>query len=230
MTARVSRASTSLLGQAQRQASTAPPPSRFRAQPTIPSFGSQLTPQTIHAHFGKSPFAIASTNLLGNNEEIAARAMTHESFRNGRQGHNRRLAFLGRRSLKMFTSLYLFEQLQASNGAAPSEYIRKLVNSTASVDAMLVTSRLGDKVGRQLQLEKVMKWTPNVIDEGQLGPRETGLFKVRGSCVEALLGAVYHERGAHVALQFFNASILPILVREIFPKPVPGFLSQQFAT
>ncbi len=52
--------------------------------------------------------------------------------------------------------------------------------------------RLGDKVGRSLALESVMRWTPAVSD-GQMGPRETGLFKVRGVAVEAIVGAIYHQ-------------------------------------
>ena len=49
------------------------------------------------------------------------------------------------------------------------------------------------------------------------GTQETGLFKVRGTCVEAVVGAIYHYRvcdntnhqGAQVAQQFFLSRILP---------------------
>lgn len=47
--------------------------------------------------------------------------------------------------------------------------------------------------------------------DGQKGPRETGLFKIRGVAVEALLGAVYHQHGAQAAKAFFSSRILPSL-------------------
>lgn len=154
--------------------------------------------------------------------------MTHESYRDAIKGHNRRLAFVGRRALKLFTTLYLHQQLQASQSAATSSYLKKLLDSPSAVDTMLLTHSTGDKIGRPLQLEKVMRWESGV-DPDLLGPRESGLLKIRGTCVEALVGAVYHERGAQIAHQFFTASILPHLVLEVFPGPVPDFLTQQFA-
>lgn len=247
--ARVSRASTSLLtGQVQRRAQTTSAASAstsrqsaaaaakytgkvlgggLAAQPNT-SFGSKLTPQKILAHFGQSPFAIGSTNLLGDNADLATRAMTHESYRTAIEGHNRRLAFIGRRSLKLFTTLYVHAQLQASPNQASSDYLKKLLESPVAIDSILTTSRLGDKVGRRLRLEQVMRWTANVTDTS-LGPRETGLLKVRGVCFEALFGAVYHERGAQVAQHFFTSSILPIFIHELFPTPMPDFIKQQFA-
>ena len=55
--------------------------------------GSTLSPNDILSFFAKEPFPAA--NLLGNDAELATRAMTHESYMLGREGHNRRLAFLG---------------------------------------------------------------------------------------------------------------------------------------
>jgi Ribonuclease-III-like len=68
-----------------------------------------------------------------------------------------------------------------------------------------------------------MRWTPAilppssapssgssrspVVSEG----RETGLFKVRGVCLEAVVGAIYHQHGASMAQLFFQSQILPTL-------------------
>ena len=60
------------------------------------------------------------------------------------------------------------------------------------MDELLLTARLGDGVGRKLGLEQVMRWQPAIAD-GQRGPKETGLFKIRGVTVEALVGAIYHH-------------------------------------
>ncbi|KAN0061355.1 hypothetical protein ACQY0O_006202 [Thecaphora frezii] len=146
--------------------------------------------------------------------------MTHESYMYAKDGHNRRLAFLGRRSMKMFATLFLHSCLNAPSLSPEARtYILRLLEPS-ELDNVLHTSRLGDNVGRTLQLEKAMRWTPAVTD-GQLGPLETGLFKIRGVCLEALVGAVYHQAGAQKASRFFHASILPTLLDSTFPQGVP---------
>ena len=188
--------------------------------------GTNVTGDNVISHFSSAPFSSTSSDLLGANADLALRAMTHESYLNAREGHNRRFAFVGRRTLKLFTTLFLHSRLQGlSKGDAAHIYINRLLESPSAVDTILSTHRLGDKVGRELGLEKVMRWTPAVSD-GQLGPRETGLFKVRGVAVEALVGAIYHQKGAHEAQKFFNKHILPSLLQEGFPGPVPEELKQ----
>ncbi|PWY97229.1 hypothetical protein BCV70DRAFT_70224 [Testicularia cyperi] len=186
------------------------------------ALGSDLTPQQILAHFSKPPFS--DGNVLGNNAELATRAMTHESYRYAKEGQNRRLAFLGRRTLNMLTTLFVHTQLQAQTpGSATYNYLTKLLETPSAIDAITTTHRLGDAIGKQLGLEKIMRWTP-AVTEGELGPRETGLFKIRGVCVEALLGAIYHEKGAHEAAIFFESHVLPSLLNDGFPSPVPDSL------
>lgn len=121
--------------------------------------------------------------------------ITHESWDNGTglTGHNRRLSFLGRRAMNMFMSLFLHLNVagtSAEGGVHGS--VARLLSASEEVDSVLQTSRLGDGVGRALRLEEVMRWQPAVSD-GQVGPKETGLFKIRGVTVEAFVGAVYHQ-------------------------------------
>ncbi|SJX64205.1 uncharacterized protein SRS1_14858 [Sporisorium reilianum f. sp. reilianum] len=191
-----------------------------------PALGTNVTGEKVLSHFSSAPFSSSSSDLLGSNADLALRAVTHESFLNACEGHNRRLAFVGRRTLKLFTTLFLHSRLQTtSKGDAAHDYINRLLESPTAVDTILSTHRLGDKIGKGLGLEKVMRWTPAVTD-GQLGPRETGLFKVRGVAVEALVGAIYHQKGASEASQFFQSWILPSLLQEGFPGPVPEELTQ----
>jgi hypothetical protein len=86
----------------------------------------------------------------------------------------------------MFLSIFLHSNAHTSQRAAT------LLGSPDALADVLKTSRLGDKVGRTLKLEQIMRWTPAVLD-GQRGPVETGLFKIRGVTVEALVGAIYHQ-------------------------------------
>ena len=106
-----------------------------------------------------------------------------------------------------------------SKGDAAHVYINRLLESPTAVDSILLTHRLGDKVGRQLALEKVMRWTPAVSD-GQLGPKETGLFKVRGVAVEAgageqaLLGAA--PAGSSRGCGFVATELGEFLIVDLF--------------
>ncbi|KIS67900.1 mitochondrial 54S ribosomal protein mL57 [Mycosarcoma maydis] len=191
-----------------------------------PALGTRVTGESVLSHFSSARFSSTSSDLLGSNPDLALRAVTHESYLNAREGHNRRFAFLGRRTLKLLTTLYLHARLQSTTkGDAAHNYISRLLESPTGVDSILTTHRLGDKIGRELGLENVMRWTPAVSD-GQVGPRETGLFKVRGVAVEALVGAIYHQKGASEASKFFQRWILPSLLHDGFPSPVPEELKQ----
>ncbi|KOS15592.1 putative mitochondrial ribosomal protein [Malassezia pachydermatis] len=183
--------------------------------------GSNLEPSDILAFLNSPEFSSyqsasdAHGALLGDDATLAATALTHESWMHGVQGHNRRLAFIGRRALKTYMSLFLFDILaQATRSQASSAdltYLQNILATPHSVDQLVATHRLGDHVGRAMGLEKVMRWHPTVRLDGASGQQESGLFKVRGACVEAVLGAIYHYRGAQVAQQFFLARILPHL-------------------
>lgn len=89
------------------------------------------------------------------------------------------------------------------------------LQTTEKVNDLVHTSMLGDHVGRELKLGEVMRWTP-AVNDGQAGAKETGLFKIRGVVVEALVGAIYHQHGAQAARSFFASRILPNLAT--FPE------------
>lgn len=87
----------------------------------------------------------------------------------------------------MFLSTFLHSNIKES----PSTLL-PLLSSSSDLDRIVQTSMLGDSVGRFLKLEEVMRWRP-ALAEGQRGPKETGLFKIRGTTVEAVVGAIYHH-------------------------------------
>ncbi|CEH18830.1 Ribonuclease III domain [Ceraceosorus bombacis] len=144
-------------------------------------------------------------------EEVAAQAVTHESFDlTGRTvaGHNRRLSFLGRRAMHLYLSLFLSQQE---------------LPLTQSVE-LLHTAALGERVGAALRLQEVMRWTA-ARDGSEL---ESGLWTIRGVAVEALVGAIYHQHGASIARDFFHAHVLPHLA--ISPSARPAVKSIQAAS
>lgn len=173
--------------------------------------GANLTPTDILAHLNSAEFSSyrsssePSKGLLGAEETLATTALTHESWMHGIQGHNRRLAFLGtytlmltkgRRVLKTYLTMFLFDILSKARAESPSdaEFLQNILSKPDSVDQIVATHQLGDHVGRELGLEKVMRWHPSLRMDGASGSKETGLFKVRGSCVEAVVGAIYHYK------------------------------------
>lgn len=167
-------------------------------------FGSHLQPSDILTFVNSPEFSTyrsvssPSQGLLGNDEQLASLAFTHESWMHGMKGHNRRLAFMGRRAMKTYMTLFLYQALSqaaASNASSTDvTYFQELLASPDSIGPLLTRQQLGSTVGRSLGLEKVMRWKSIMHLDPASGTQETGLYAVRGSCVEALLGAIYHYR------------------------------------
>ncbi|WFC99265.1 hypothetical protein MYAM1_002009 [Malassezia yamatoensis] len=214
-----------------------------------------VTPEDMLSFLNSNTFSTYQSNssspstLFGKDVGLAVSALTHESWMYGAQGHNRRLAFLGRRALKTYLSLYFFAALnQAERSETIPEhevrFLRNTLSSPHGVDRYLRTQDLGDHVGRALQLEKVMRWQPAAVCtcyltqnlDSSAGTQQSGLFKVRGTCVEAITGAIYHGRvcrivtdnqGAQVAQQFFHSRIMPNL--DTLLKEAPESIRQEIS-
>lgn len=201
--------------------------------PVVPggAFNSHIQPSDMLSFVNSASFCSyqsksnPSKALLGSEETLVSHALTHESWMHGMQGHNRRLAFIGRRALKTYLSLFFFDILEharrTNSSVSDVEYLQNLLSSQQHVDDIASTHHLGDRVGRELGLEKVMRWHSTVRMDPVSGPQEGGLFKVRGSCVEGLIGAIYHYKGAQVAQQFFLSRILLPLTEAHMPKAPP---------
>jgi hypothetical protein len=67
-----------------------------------------------------------------------------------------------------------------------------------TVERVLNTYLLGEHVAPRWGLTTVMRWSSAVtsVEEGEIpegGAIQTGLFKVAGTTVEAVLGGIYHQ-------------------------------------
>lgn len=120
-------------------------------------------------------------------EDTALRAVTHKSIAGAAGDHQSRLSFLGRRTLRF----QLMMHFMGSGRSVSNDVFR-----------CLDTPSLGDSIGRDWGLEKVMRFSTS---------QENGIYKVRGSTVEALIGAISHEFGQDVANKIFQSKILPKL-------------------
>lgn len=172
-------------------------------------------------------------------DELARRMLTHATHKDGKHGHNARLAFMGRRAMEAYLVLFL-------HSVPPT--VR-----TPSLDFDLVAARtlntylLGEHVASQWSLGRVMRWVPNLpgaskrLEFGEDRSKEqeelrrrlamtggegkaellrsVGLFKVAGLTVEAIAGGIYHQFGGTVAHRIFHTRILPHL---LLPGTVEG--------
>lgn len=155
--------------------------------------------------------------------EVAMRLLTHASYRGGRYGHNTRLSFVGRRVLHAYLRLFVLSATVPDASSTPTDALRfpfqlPFDDVDAFCDDLLNTYRLGEHVGGAWQVENVMRWTPALVDHDEPGKllRSSGLFKVRGTTVEAVMGGIFHQYGGAVALRAFHTRVLPHL--DIFLK------------
>ncbi|BGP42044.1 hypothetical protein JCM10449v2_006046 [Rhodotorula kratochvilovae] len=136
----------------------------------------------------------------------------------GRNGHNEKLAFVGRRALRLHLTQHLFTRLSASHPALLTQALSASSRHALSLDAILDTKNLGAGVGRAWRVEDALRWREVRGQDGEM----TGLYKCRGSAVEAVVGAVYTTQGIEASSQLFEQLILPHLD---FPRALSAALS-----
>ncbi|KZV99198.1 hypothetical protein EXIGLDRAFT_831554 [Exidia glandulosa HHB12029] len=152
--------------------------------------------------------------------EVAMRMLTHASYRGGQYGHNTRLSFVGRRVLHAYLRLFVLSAVIPDATTSATEALRNpfalpFDDVDDFCDDLLNTYKLGEFVGGAWQIEHVMRWTPAIVEPGEAGAllRSSGLFKVRGTAVEAVMGGIFHQHGGTVALRAFHTRVLPHLDR-----------------
>ncbi|CAG7847311.1 SubName: Full=Uncharacterized protein {ECO:0000313/EMBL:CCA72036.1} [Serendipita indica DSM 11827] len=150
-------------------------------------------------------------------EDVALRIITHSSWKGGAEGHNARLAFIGRRVMECYLNLFLHSQTD-SGLAKPHLFNRIGYDELAK--KILDTHVLGEFVGSAWQLERIMRWVPSHTNDPSRTMWSSGLYRVRGTTVEALLGGVFHHFGGVVAHRLFHTRILPHLAAaKMLPIP-----------
>jgi hypothetical protein len=128
--------------------------------------------------------------------------------------HNTKLSFIGRRAMHFALSNFLLHAPRSSSSSTPASsssssddnHSKTIGKSTSEVveDALLTKFVLGQYVGHQWELEKIMRWrelgpppSKQLSSSGEeTQPRVlhgTGLWMARGHVVEAIVGAVMAE-------------------------------------
>ncbi|GAA5912777.1 uncharacterized protein JCM6883_006232 [Sporobolomyces salmoneus] len=129
-----------------------------------------------------------------------------ETQTGGKNGHNEKMSFVGRRILRLYLTLYLNSKLSSSHPSLLAHAV-----SPRAIDALLNTKQLGATVGAAWKLEEAMRWREVRGPTGEM----TGLWKVRGMGVEAVLGGVFTSQGIETASKVFHELVLPNLT---FPQ------------
>ncbi|GAA5837506.1 hypothetical protein JCM11251_002124 [Rhodosporidiobolus azoricus] len=161
--------------------------------------------------------SLPNADLL--DEQLAQKVLTHKSgvdkkavYGRGREGeagegkgktgHNEKLAFIGRRVLRLHLTTHLLSRLSTSSPALLSSAL-----SQSSLDILLDTKTLGASVGKAWKLEDALRWREVRGKDGEM----TGLWKCRGSAVEAVVGAIYTTQGLNASTSVFESLVLPNL-------------------
>ncbi|KAG6332949.1 hypothetical protein ID866_6144 [Astraeus odoratus] len=154
--------------------------------------------------------------------ELARRILTHSSHKEAVDGHNGRLAFVGRRVLESYYLLFVHGCAKGTTSSSQHDY-------DALVPRTLNTYVLGEHVAPRWSLGHVLRWAPTaprdtleavqahrpeheLADALAASPgvlRSVGLYKVMGEAVQAVVGGVYHQFGGSVAHRLFHTQILP---------------------
>ncbi len=116
------------------------------------------------------------------NEAFLIEALTHKSFSveaNRDQTHNERLEFLGDSILNFIVAEELLRLFPEEQEGVLSKKRASLVN----------LNKLAE-MAKKFELDKYMQFGPGEIKQGNhLNPR------IQGSCVEAIIGAIYLDNG-----------------------------------
>ncbi|KAF9432651.1 hypothetical protein BGZ76_010505 [Entomortierella beljakovae] len=119
---------------------------------------------------------------------LMTQSVTHKSFAHGSVPTNETLGYLGR----TFLELHITEQKW--------DKVKSDKTLKASVAHSMSTDKL-TKIARTFGVDEVMRW------KSPSPGKKTGEEGVLAHTMEAIVGAVYHDKGSKVAREFVNKHI-----------------------
>jgi ribonuclease-3 len=139
--------------------------------------------------------AVELQNKIGvefQNKDLIREALTHRSFLNENPNektrHNERLEFLGDAVLELATTKFLF-----------NKYPEKPEGELTSLRAALVNANALFDVASALELEKYLR-----LSKGEAKDSGKGKQAIMANAIEAIIGAVYLDKGYDAAEKFVN--------------------------
>lgn len=135
------------------------------------------------------------------NRELLLTAITHRSYlnehRNELVGHNERLEFIGDAVLELVVTHHLYKAFPDVDEGRLTKFRSRLVCNRAHA-----------KVGKALRLDTFVRLSHGERDHFSMG---RGAGHIIGNMVEAIIGAIFLDRGYGVAELFVSQYILPRL-------------------
>ncbi|KAG0065306.1 hypothetical protein BGZ89_008443 [Linnemannia elongata] len=122
---------------------------------------------------------------------LMTQSITHKSFSHGSLPTNEKLGYLGRTFLQMHVTEQKWDKVKSN---------RTLRSSVAHATA---TDKLA-KVARSMGVDEVMRWKAASSTDSKVGEDS-----VLAHTMEAIVGAVYHDKGSKAAREFVAKHIYP---------------------
>ena len=143
-------------------------------------------------------------NIIGvefKNKSILIQSLTHRSFlnehRSSKAGHNERLEFLGDAVLELVVTHYLYEK-----------YPTKTEGDMTSIRSALVNAQTCADVAKEINLNEFL-----LLSKGEA--KDTGRARqyILANALEAVIGAIYLDRGYDSAKDFIFKFMIPMTER-----------------
>ncbi|KAI7894701.1 ribonuclease-III-like-domain-containing protein [Mucor mucedo] len=156
---------------------------------------SLMTVQRRSMHWSRALFMEKASSPSFNTKSVAdqlslspsvlTQALTHKSFKHGKVPSNERLQYVGHRSLEFFA-------LEANmNKQGVEELKNAIVKVFEPAHLAAKFDALGLEAGVQCHL-----------------PQDVVTLSVKSKTLEAIVGAIYHERGLNAAKEFVKKHVL----------------------
>lgn len=135
------------------------------------------------------------------NKELIETAFTHRSYLNetkdnsGKLEHNERIEFLGDAVLELSATDFLFKKFDNEKEGVLTAYRSAIVNTDILA-----------KVGEDLDFSSYLK-----MSKGEMKDTHKGRHHILANTFEAVVGAIYLDKGFKKADEFINKHLLPYM-------------------
>ncbi|MFH0987570.1 MAG: ribonuclease III [Patescibacteria group bacterium] len=147
------------------------------------------------------------------NKELLRNALTHRSYLNENPGfsteHNERLEFLGDSILELLVSECLFKELKRPEG------------EMTNLRAALVNSESLSEIAKELEIEKYL-----FLSRGEAKDTGRARASILANALEAIIGAIYLDRGIEETRCFVRNNILNLLKDVLEKKVIKDYKTQ----
>ncbi|KAI9291589.1 ribonuclease III [Neoconidiobolus thromboides FSU 785] len=151
---------------------------------------------------------LARLNINFTDKQIIEQVITHKSYLLGKTSTNDRLRYLGKKVLGLYLSEYYY-----------IKYPNLPVNTIEDILRVHYDPYALSKIGQGFGLAPLIRYK----EEQSEGEQIVGFNKILGKSVQALIGAIYHDKGAVATKEFIHQHLLSkeVDVNSLLPLATP---------